>query len=166
MKWHRAVKQFGVQKSQLFWTPNGARLKARGHSGPKKSRFPWPNPLPLALVMDLPTSKALRTGPYKSLVHTAEPDTALEFGENIMAEFSAAGVHYLIIILNSFPELNFLFITDGAAFVRHAGTGPYFMYHQVNRGTKIEENILNFHVLEWAVPLTVPLSAYMAMNGS
>jgi hypothetical protein len=34
--------------------------------GPKKSRFPVPNPLPLAQVMDLDASKALRTGPYKS----------------------------------------------------------------------------------------------------
>jgi hypothetical protein len=71
-----------------------------------------------------------------------------------MAEFSAAGVLYLIIILNNFPELNFLFITDGAVFARHAGTSPYFMYHQVNKGTKIEEKINNFHVLEWATPLS------------
>ncbi len=35
----------------------------------KKSRFQGPNPLPLALVMDLPASKALCTGPYKSWVH-------------------------------------------------------------------------------------------------
>jgi hypothetical protein len=34
--------------------------------GPKKSRFPGPSPLPLALVMDLLASKALRTEPYKS----------------------------------------------------------------------------------------------------
>ncbi len=51
--------------------------------GPKRSRFPGPNPLPLALVMDAAriksithgavliisaqiTSKAVRTGPYKS----------------------------------------------------------------------------------------------------
>ncbi len=34
--------------------------------GPKKSRFPGPNPVLLALVVDLPASKALRTGPYKS----------------------------------------------------------------------------------------------------
>jgi hypothetical protein len=33
---------------------------------PKKSRFPGPNPLPLALVMELTLSKALRTGPCKS----------------------------------------------------------------------------------------------------
>jgi len=34
--------------------------------GPKNSRFPGPNPLPLALVMYLHASKTLRTGPYKS----------------------------------------------------------------------------------------------------
>jgi hypothetical protein len=33
---------------------------------PKTSIFPGPNPIPLALVMDLPASKALRTGTYKS----------------------------------------------------------------------------------------------------
>jgi len=31
-----------------------------------KSRFPEPNLLPLAIVMDLHASKTLRTGPYKS----------------------------------------------------------------------------------------------------
>jgi hypothetical protein len=42
-------------------------LRARCHSqGPKKVSIPGPNPIPLALVMDLPASKALRTGPYKS----------------------------------------------------------------------------------------------------
>jgi hypothetical protein len=39
------------------------RLDAISQS-PKNSRFPGPNPLPLALVMDLHASKALRTGPY------------------------------------------------------------------------------------------------------
>ncbi len=34
--------------------------------GPKNSRFPGPNPFPLALAMDLHASKTLRTGPYKS----------------------------------------------------------------------------------------------------
>jgi hypothetical protein len=29
-------------------------------------QFPGPNPLSLALVMDLPASKSLRTGPYKA----------------------------------------------------------------------------------------------------
>ncbi len=53
----------------LFWAPNGTRLTARCHlTGPKKSRFPGPIPLPLALVIDLHASKDyLRTGPYKSL---------------------------------------------------------------------------------------------------
>jgi hypothetical protein len=32
----------------------------------KNSQFPGPNPLPLALVMDMPASKALHTGPYES----------------------------------------------------------------------------------------------------
>ncbi len=35
----------------------------------KSHDFHRPNPLQLAPVMDLPSSKALRTGPYKSLVH-------------------------------------------------------------------------------------------------
>jgi hypothetical protein len=34
--------------------------------GPKKSRFPGPKSLPLALVRDFPASKALLTGLYKS----------------------------------------------------------------------------------------------------
>ncbi len=42
----------------FIWALNGTRLTARCHF-PKKF-------LPLALVMDLPASKALRTGPYKS----------------------------------------------------------------------------------------------------
>jgi hypothetical protein len=37
--------------------------------GPKKLSFPRPNPFPLAQVMDLHASKALRTGPYQSEVH-------------------------------------------------------------------------------------------------
>jgi hypothetical protein len=37
--------------------------------GPKKSRFPGPNPLPRALVMDLP---ALHLGPYKAGVKIAK----------------------------------------------------------------------------------------------
>ncbi len=44
----------------------------RGESaiwGPKKSRFPGLNPLPLTLVIDLQASKALRKGRYKSQVH-------------------------------------------------------------------------------------------------
>jgi hypothetical protein len=34
--------------------------------GPKNSQIPGPNPLPLALVMDMHASKTLRTGLYKS----------------------------------------------------------------------------------------------------
>ncbi len=34
--------------------------------GPKTLNFHWPNPLPLAHVIYMPASKALRTGPYKS----------------------------------------------------------------------------------------------------
>ncbi len=46
------------------WAPNDTRLLARCHfQGPKKSRFPGPNPLPLALVLDMHASKTLRTRP-------------------------------------------------------------------------------------------------------
>jgi hypothetical protein len=34
--------------------------------GPKKFRFPGPNPLPLALVMDAARIKSITLGPYKS----------------------------------------------------------------------------------------------------
>jgi hypothetical protein len=51
VKWHRAVRR----------VPFGPRQK--------KLRFPWPNPLPLALVMDFPASKALRKWLYQSEVH-------------------------------------------------------------------------------------------------
>jgi hypothetical protein len=34
--------------------------------GPKNSRIPGPNPLPLPLIMDMHTSKTLCTGLYKS----------------------------------------------------------------------------------------------------
>ncbi len=34
--------------------------------GSKNSRFPWPNPLPIALVMDMHASRTLCTGLYKS----------------------------------------------------------------------------------------------------
>ncbi len=34
--------------------------------GPKNSRIPGPNPLPLALVIDMHASKTLCTGLYKS----------------------------------------------------------------------------------------------------
>ncbi len=36
------------------------------HSGQKKSRFSRAQPSPIALVMDLPSPKALHTGPFKS----------------------------------------------------------------------------------------------------
>jgi hypothetical protein len=35
-------------------------------TGPKNSRIPGPNPLPLALIMDIHASKTLCTGLYKS----------------------------------------------------------------------------------------------------
>jgi hypothetical protein len=38
-------------------------------TGPEKISISSVNPLPLALVMDLPATKALRTGSYKSLIH-------------------------------------------------------------------------------------------------
>jgi hypothetical protein len=45
--------------------PKQTRLTVRCHfTGPKKSRIPGPNPLPLALVMDLHTSKTLCTVLY------------------------------------------------------------------------------------------------------
>jgi hypothetical protein len=37
--------------------------------GPKNSQFPGPNPLPLALVMDMHASKTLCTERFKSYVH-------------------------------------------------------------------------------------------------
>jgi hypothetical protein len=37
--------------------------------GPKNSRIPGSNPLPLAQVMDMHASKTLCTGLYKSKVH-------------------------------------------------------------------------------------------------
>ncbi len=49
VKWHRTVRR----------VPFGAQ----------KCRFPGSNPLPLVLVMDLHTSKALYIGPYQSEVH-------------------------------------------------------------------------------------------------
>ncbi len=42
---------------------NGIKPLGECHLGPKKLRFPGPNPLPLARVMDLPASNALATGP-------------------------------------------------------------------------------------------------------
>ncbi len=49
--------------------------------GPKKSRFPGPNPLPLALVMDLPASKAFLKGSRNNRSIIANMDlTRLRFG--------------------------------------------------------------------------------------
>ncbi len=60
--------------------------------GPKNSQFPGPNPLPLALVMDMHASKTLCTGVYKSQVHkTAKITTfieALAFGNDDTVEAS------------------------------------------------------------------------------
>jgi hypothetical protein len=49
-----------------YHSPNGS---IPFHRAQKKSRFPGLNPLPFALVMELPVSQALRKRPYKSLVH-------------------------------------------------------------------------------------------------
>ncbi len=49
----------------FIWAPNGTPWRLDAISQ-KKSIFPGPNPILLALVMDLTASKALRTGPYKS----------------------------------------------------------------------------------------------------
>jgi hypothetical protein len=53
-----------------FWAPNAIS------QGPKKSRFPGPNPLPLALVMYLPASKALRTGPLIEVTVNSKEDNS------------------------------------------------------------------------------------------
>ncbi len=45
-----------------FFGPKWHSLRSLPFQSPKKSRFPGPNPLPLALVMDLHASKTLRTG--------------------------------------------------------------------------------------------------------
>jgi hypothetical protein len=45
--------------------------------GPKKSWFPGPNPLPLALVMDLPASKALRKTFFSVVGYSAKDFLAL-----------------------------------------------------------------------------------------
>jgi hypothetical protein len=52
-------KFFGPQMALAYW------LDAISQ-GPKKSQFPGPNPLQLALVMDMHASKTLCTGLYKS----------------------------------------------------------------------------------------------------
>ncbi len=54
-----------------FWAPNGTRLLARCHfTGPKKSRIPGPNLLPLPLLMDMHASKTLSTGLYKLYINS------------------------------------------------------------------------------------------------
>jgi hypothetical protein len=49
----RGINVFGPQMALAEWINAISK-------GSKKSRFPGPNPLPLALVMDLPASKQLR----------------------------------------------------------------------------------------------------------
>jgi hypothetical protein len=45
---------------ESFWAScNGIEPICECHLGPKNSRFPGPNPLPLAQVMDLPASKII-----------------------------------------------------------------------------------------------------------
>jgi hypothetical protein len=46
---------FGPQMALAYW------LNAISQ-GPKKSRFPWPNPLPLALIMDAARIKSITQG--------------------------------------------------------------------------------------------------------
>jgi hypothetical protein len=48
-----------------FLDPKWHSLNANSQ-GPKNSQIPWPNPLPLALVMDMHASKTLCMGLYKS----------------------------------------------------------------------------------------------------
>jgi hypothetical protein len=55
--------QVGRLGSENFWATNGTRLTVRCHFiGPKNVSISWAQTLPLALVMDLPASKALRYG--------------------------------------------------------------------------------------------------------
>jgi hypothetical protein len=59
----------GAWKFQVFWPQMALACWLDAISkGLKKSRFPGPNPLPLALVMDMHASKTLCTGLYKSLL--------------------------------------------------------------------------------------------------
>ncbi len=58
VKWHRAVRR-------------------ACHLGPKKLRFLGLNPIPLAQVIDLPASKALRTGTV--FVHELPGPSAINF---------------------------------------------------------------------------------------
>jgi hypothetical protein len=52
--------------------------------GLKKSRFPGPNPLPLAQVMDSPALKALHTRPYQSEVVLCSAFTILHSVVNVL----------------------------------------------------------------------------------
>jgi hypothetical protein len=58
----------GPGNRNFFGPCEMASREANAIWGLKKSRFPGPNPLPLAQVMDLLATKALRTGPYQSEV--------------------------------------------------------------------------------------------------
>ncbi len=52
--WHLPHAWAFVHKTTSFWVRNGTRLSARCHfTGPKKLSNSGPNPLPLALVMDM-----------------------------------------------------------------------------------------------------------------
>jgi hypothetical protein len=52
-------------KSNFF----GPKWQSLAFQGPKKPRFPVPTPSKMALVIDMPASKSLRTVPYKQQVH-------------------------------------------------------------------------------------------------
>jgi len=60
------VRGVGPWKSQIFWAPNGTLLMAQYHLGPKTFLISRAQPHSLALVMDLPASKKLHTGQFKS----------------------------------------------------------------------------------------------------
>jgi hypothetical protein len=69
-----ALQQATVARNYLSYAASLCSLSTQKiistiPQGPKKSRFPGSNHLPLALVIDLPASKALRTGPCISLVY-------------------------------------------------------------------------------------------------
>jgi hypothetical protein len=56
-----ALHLLGLSLANIFvWAPNGTRLSARCHfTGPKNPRFPGPNLLPLAQVMDAASIKSI-----------------------------------------------------------------------------------------------------------
>ncbi len=65
--WASARDGVGPWKSRVFGPQMAFAYQLDAISqGPKNSRFPGPNPLPIALIMNLYASKALCTGPYKS----------------------------------------------------------------------------------------------------